>query len=84
MSVTINLHVEHLKDKSKKLKRVGSLTIRTDTPGLESTHVVFEIPEKSILAKELNLLMESALLEKKKYITKENKKRVAKKVKSIV
>lgn len=75
----ITLQVQHLKDKSKKMKRVLMTTIKTDTPGMENINSVGEIPDGSPLAKEIDYIVTETLKMHKEKIKQDNKKKLNKK-----
>ena len=78
----IALSVDHYKDKTKKTKRVMMVGITTDIPGMEKIQTVAELPDDSILAKELDMIVTEMLALKKEAIGKENKKKLTTKKKT--
>jgi hypothetical protein len=75
----INIRILHQKDKTKILKRVMWVTADTGTIGLDKITTVAELPNESILAKEIDWICDEMVKLKKKDIGEENKKKVVKK-----
>ena len=74
----INIRILIQKDKTGKKKRVMWVTADTGTPGLDKISTVAELPNDSILAKEVDWITGEMVKLKKKDISKNVKKRISK------
>lgn len=77
------LHVEHMKDATKKTKRAVIYTLRTDIPGMERMTAVGELPKRSVLGKEVDKLITQLLEAKKAEIKANNKQKTYERKKSL-
>lgn len=64
----LKIRVEHMKDATKKTKRVIISTLETEIPGMERITAVAELDDKCQMGKEIDDLVERMVLLKKEEI----------------
>lgn len=78
MKININMMLQKDK-KTKKLKRYMFFTVFSDIPGLERIDSAAEVPDDSVLAKEVDMIVTELVKMKRKEIRSKLKKKLAKK-----
>lgn len=73
----VTFRFDHGKDASGEHKRALFATVRTEIAGMEEIHSVMEVPDDSVLGKEVSLIVTNMLAAKQDEIRKKNKKKLA-------